>query len=319
MSSSLPARTSPLSRTPHRRYPLDQINHGSDLLVALASLRFATGPQLQRLLFDREAQTPRQARYRSTKALRQLFDTGYLTRIPVFAPSLTSGRMSRQLVHALSPAGARAVGVDPRWAQNRRPKRDEVLTHDFWLVELAVLAMEGCPEPLGIATWWDDRVLAGRKRQGLLHLPTIPDGLLVIENLSTGKYFPCLVELDLGTESVVSRGRTQRDVAHKIESYLDYLTHDFRSDFGIDAPPVVLIVASSERRLASLRAVTRQLGGGGRFWFATLGRLRGFEGVDGEQTVPSAARQGAFWTSQWQPAHEDRLRSLAARCEGSKP
>lgn len=282
--------------------------------MALASLRFATGPQLQRILFDREAETPRQARYRSTKSLRQLFDAGYLSRILVFAPSLTSGRMSRQLVHALSPAGARAVGVDPRWARNRRPKRDEVLTHDFWLVELAVLAMAGCPEPLGIATWWDDRVLAGRKRQGLLHLPTIPDGLLVIENLSTGKYFPCLVELDLGTESVASRGRTQRDISHKIAGYLGYVTREFRSDFDIDAPPVVLIVANSERRSASLREVTRDMGGGGRFWFATLNRLRGLEGVNGGQTSPSAVHEGTFWMSQWQPAHEDGLRSLASRC-----
>src|SRR5215218_7029044 len=156
-------RTSPLIRNRTTRYPLDQIEHGIEILTLLASLRFATGNQIQRVIFNRGSATPRQARHRATRSLRRLFDAGYLRRIPVFAPSASSGLLSRQLVQVLSPLGARRVGVEPRWIRARSPTEREVLTHDFWLVELAVLAMEGCPVPLSITTWWDDRVLAGRK------------------------------------------------------------------------------------------------------------------------------------------------------------
>ncbi len=176
------------------------------------------------------------------------------------------------------------------------------------------MAMEGCPEPLAITTWWDDRVLAARKRQGRLSLPNIPDGLLVVEHLNSGKLYPCLVELDLGTESVASPARLRRDFARKIEGYLEYLGPAFRDDFEINAPPIVLIVADSERRLDSLLLMTETLGGGGRFWFSTLPRLRQSAGLNALHTTDSAARDGPFWTSNWQTAADDGWRSLTARC-----
>lgn len=314
MTPPLPARTSPLTRNRRTQYPVDQVEHGIDILTVLASLRFATGNQIQRIIFNRESETPRQARHRATRALRRLFDTGYLRRITVFAPSATSGLISRQIVHVLSPLGARTVGVEPRWVRTRAPKEREVLTHAFWLVELAVLAMEGCPEPLSIVTWWDDRVLAGRKRTGQLSLPNIPDGLLVVENLSNGKLYPCLVEVDLGTESVASPAHVRRDFSRKIESYLEYLGSAFRSDFDLNAPPIVLIVTESERRLESLRETTQRLGGGGRFWFASLPRLRESERSNQLNGYDSALLKGTFWVSNWQTANEDGWRSLAVRC-----
>ncbi len=112
MTSSLPARMSPLIRNTTSRYPVDQIEHGTDILTVLASLRFATGGQVQRIIFNRESNTPRQARHRATRAIRRLFDAGYLKRIPVFAPSARSGLLSRQLVHVLSRVGPE------RWESN---------------------------------------------------------------------------------------------------------------------------------------------------------------------------------------------------------
>jgi hypothetical protein len=314
MTRPLPARTSPLVRSRTAHYPLNLIEEGSVILLALASLRFATAIQIRRIIFDAPSLTPRQARHRATRSLRRLFDAGFVRRVPVFAPSASSGQLSMQIVNVLSAKGARAIGLEPRWARSRAPQEREVLTHGFWLVELAVCAMERCPEPLSITTWWDDRVLAGRKRQGLLSLPNIPDGLLVVENLSNGKRFPCLVELDLGTESVTSPARVRRDFARKIEGYLEYLGRAFRRDFGIDAAPVVLIVTGSERRLESLRTTTQGLGGGGRFWFSTLSRLRQMANLDPPQANGFAARQGPFWASNWQTAVNDEWRSLAVRC-----
>lgn len=319
MTSSLAARHSPLKRQKTTtRYPLSAIDQGERLLQVVGSLRWATAIQLRRALFDRTSATPRQARYRATKALRRLFDAGYLNRVPVFAPSAASGQLSPQVVQTLSAAGARTIGLAPRLARTRAPKPRAVLTHDFWLVDLGVLALAGCPEELTVTHWWNDRVLAARQRKGLLSLPTIPDALLVARHVQTGKDYPCLVELDLGTESVTSRGGVRPDFARKIEGYLDYLGAPFRQEFGLDAPPIVLIVADSERRLDSLRETTRRLGGGGRFWFATLPRLRGSDGSDTQANASPAALDGPFWASNWQTAANDQPRSLAARCRAAR-
>jgi hypothetical protein len=314
MTAPLPARKSSVVRDPTTSYPIDQIDEGLLVLEALASLRFATAAQVRRIIFDRSSPTARQARHRATRSLRRLFDAGYLRRVPVLAPSAATGRLSRQLVHVLSASGARAVGVDLRWARRRAPREGEVLGHDFWLVELAVTIMAGCPEGLGISTWWDDRMLAGRKRRGQLSLSSVPDALLVVEHLATGKPYPFLVELDLGSESVAARTHDRRDFARKIEGYLDYLGSAFRHDFDLPAPAVVLIVAESERRLHSLRTTTHQLGGRGRFWFSTLARLRD-QAASSDAPLPySAARQGPFWEQNWQTAQDDGWRSVAARC-----
>jgi hypothetical protein len=312
MAPSIPTRHSPLQRG-QRVYPLTMIEEGQEILLALASLRFATGSQIQRIIFDRTAVSPRMARHRATRSLRRLFDAGYLRRVSVFAPSST-GRMSMQIVNVLSASGARVIGLDPRWVRTRAPKDGQVLTHDFWLVELGVLAMEGCPKGLAITTWWDDRLLSGRKRQGSFSLATIPDGLLIVQQLGTGKLFPSFLELDLGTESVVGTSSGRRDFARKIEGYLAYTPASFAEEFGISAAPIVLTVTESEWRMGSLMEVTVRLGGGGRFWFSTLDRLRNNVGSDHAQAGADSARYGPFWTSNWQTSLHDGWRSFAARC-----
>lgn len=308
------SRRSPLVRQTVTHYPLSAIDRGERILLLVGSFRFATNIQLRRAVFDPISATPRQARYRATKSLRRLFDSGYLTRIQVFCPASTSDELSLQIVNILSAKGARAIGLDPRLARVRAPKPRSVLSHDFWLTELGVLAFAGCPEALTITHWWNDRVLASRKRKGLLSLPTIPDGLLVVRNQITGKDYPCLLELDLGTESVVPAGSARVAVRHKIAGYLDYLGASFRQEFGIEAPPIVLIVTDSTRRFASLREMTRALGGAGRFWFASLPRLRGLGTTKARSNASPAGRQSPFWASTWLTAANDQPRSLGSRC-----
>lgn len=314
MSISPSPRTSPLARRSITRYPLSAIDQGERILAALGSLRFATAIQVRRAVFNGSSERSRQARHRATKALRRLFDAGFINRVQVFCPSAFSDQLSLQVAQTLSATGARAIGLDPKLARSRAPRPRSVLAHDFWLTELGVLALEGCPEGLIVTHWWNDRVLSARKRLGRLSLPTIPDGLLVVRNLSTGRDHPCLVELDLGTESVTSHGRVRPDFSRKIEGYLEYLGAPFRRDFGIDAPPILLIVADSERRLISLKAVAERLGGGGRFWFATLPALRGLNGSASPSKQAFAARKGAFWGSNWSVPNQNGRRSLAACC-----
>jgi hypothetical protein len=90
----------------------------------------------------------------------------------------------------------RAIRLDHRLARSRAPKERSVLSHDFWLTELGVLAFARCPALLTITHWWNGRVLASRKQRGLLSLPTVPDAPRVVCNVASGKDFPCSVELD---------------------------------------------------------------------------------------------------------------------------
>jgi hypothetical protein len=286
------------------------IEHGQSILELLVSIRFATGTQVQRVVFEADATSPRMARHRSTRALRRLFDAGLIRRVRVFAPSST-GRMSQQIINVLSASGARQMSVDPNWIRRRSPQDGAIQVHDFWVVEIAIRSMAGCPPPLEVLQWWDDRALMGRKRRGELSLPTVPDGLLVVRHPETGKIYPSFVEVDLGTESVHGERGVRRDVARKIEGYVEYLEAAELSDFGLHAPGIVLIITDSDRRLESLRQLTQRLGGGGRFWFSTLERTG-----DRNEDIGQAftGREGLFWAQNWQTAHDDGWRSLAARC-----
>src|SRR5262245_43295536 len=97
----LTSRQSPLVPSRTRVSPLSSIEEGRLILELLVSLRFATAQQVQRVIFDRLATSPRMARHRATRSLRGLFDAGLTRRVPLFAPS-PSGRMARQMVHVLS-------------------------------------------------------------------------------------------------------------------------------------------------------------------------------------------------------------------------
>jgi len=278
-------------------------------LEVVGSLGPTTSIQLQRAVFAPVSRSPRQARSRATRSLRQLFDAGLLNRIAVLAPSAASGQLSRQVVHALSGAGGRALGLDPKLIRGRSPKPGTVLDHQFWLSELGVLALEGCPPPLELTRCWNDRVLAARKRKGQLSLSVIPDALLVIHHPTTGKDFPCLVELDLGTESLRSRPGTRRDIFTKLTAYLSYEPAVFRQEFGVAGKPIVLLVFDSQARLASVRTLIHELGGGGRFWLATMSQLRQASG----RAAPLGAN--AFWGQVWQTPRDSSIRSLTQRCD----
>lgn len=286
------------------------IEHGELVLQLLVWVRFANGKQIERAVFTHDAVSPRMARHRATRSVRRLFDAGLIRRVSVFAPSST-GRMSMQLVNVLSAAGAQVVGVDPGWIRRRAPNDGAILVHDFHLVETAIQAMAGCPQPLEVVQWWDDRMLMSLKRRGELSLATVPDGLLVVRHPETAKIFPSFVEVDLGSESIQGQTGSRRDVARMIEGYIDYLHGGNLNELGIASPGIVLIISDSERRLQSLRQLTRDLGGGGRFWFSTLSRIGS---VEADIQPLFAGREGPFWAQNWQTAHDDGVRSLAARC-----
>jgi hypothetical protein len=192
---------------------------------------------------------------------------------------------ARKALYAMSPHGADLVGV-PDFGPRRG--RDQILAADLFTAhQLAIngiyCALKYGPKPSGIEFV---RWLA-------FHEPVTPGGALIpdgyAEAATPGKTLAMFVEIDLGTES---RAVWQR----KVEGYLSYaVSGKFPEQFG--HPQFrTMVVASSEQRVASLRAATAALTDR-IFWFTTLEAI---------------AREG-FWLPIWQRPKGDKSQPLIER------
>jgi hypothetical protein len=115
-------------------------------------------------------------------------------------------------------------------------------------------------------------------------IPLIPDGY--VELRTPARTLAAFLEIDLSTESrSVWRGKVQSCLRYAVSGNFErqFAQPQFRT----------LVVANSERRLASLRAATAELTDK-IFWFTT------FESIT----------EVGFWAPIWQRAKDDRPQSL---------
>ncbi len=317
-----------------RHFPLPAIERGTEILKHLDSFLYLDNDQVETLLFRHgltmkgKLRSPNGAGYAANTALRRLFDAGYVDRIPGFLPGLKPHTVKAHYVNALSMRGARVVaellrqeGRTPRWRRSLLPHPWQPLLHGYWIRQFGVTGKAACESRAWRWwSWFDDRQLAALKKEHGARFTAVPDGFFVITNPDTGKDFPHFLEIDLGTETVTARTPGRLDWRGKVTSYVEYLSHDFREQFGLTALPIILTVTESEQRLAHLLAATAAVGGGGRFWFTTLARLFSPADVqDGHERRASDALEGAFWASIWQVPTSSQSRSLAGRCATSMP
>ncbi|MDP9357460.1 MAG: replication-relaxation family protein [Chloroflexota bacterium] len=316
----------------HKLRPLAAIEHGAEILKHLDGFLYLDNDQIETLLFRQgrtstgKPRSPKGAAYAANTALRRLFDSGYVDRIPVFLPGTKLHTVKAHYVNALSTRGARVAaeslkqeGRTPRWRRSLLPHPWQPVLHGYWIRQFAVTGRAAC-ETRGWRwwSWFDDRQLAALKKEHGARFAAVPDGFFVITNPDTGKDFPHFLEIDLGTETVTARSPGRLDWRGKVESYLDYLERHFREQFGLAALPIVLTVTESEQRLEHLLAATGVAGGGGRFWFTTLARLFSPTDVhEGGERTASDALEGAFWASIWRVPTSSQVRSLASRCGAS--
>ncbi len=218
---------------------------------------------------------------------------GSLTRVNARLLALTRTKLLRRFflgtvggarkgLYSLGQRGAELVGIPDRGPRRRN---DEVLTVDIFTIhqlainEIYCIAKFGkAPEGIRFARWiaFYESIDTG--------LSLIPDGYL--EFATPAKSFAMFLEVDLGNESLSVWRR-------KIESYLAFATSGhFQEKFGGDQFRV-LVVANSDRRLASLRsataAATEKI-----FWFATA----------------EAIRREGFWSSIWQRPKDIQVKPL---------
>ncbi len=304
--------------------PFSTVEHGEAILCLLDDRLWLTNDQIELALFRHgstgggKRRAPGGSEYAANTALRRLFDLRLIDRVPAFLPGTKPDTTKQHYVNVLSGAGAKLAsavqqtrGAPHRWQRSLLPSPWRPLLHPFWVRQVGLAASAACfGRPIAFSGWLDDRQLAAGTKAGRYTFAKVPDGFFVLTNTETGKAFPQLVEVDLGSQTVVGRSRARPDWRGKIEGYLAYLASHFRQEFGLGPLPVVLTITSSQARLEHLLAATAAVGGGGRFWFTTQERLFPAPRASG---TPST-RETAFWAPIWRVPQDDGLRSLADRC-----
>jgi hypothetical protein len=190
---------------------------------------------------------------------------------------------ARKALYAQSRKGAALVEMPyrgPRRASDQTLPADFFVTHQLWINQVYCL-LKYHPIPMAGARFvrwlsFYEPLCSG--------IPLIPDGYAEVE--TSAKALAMFLEVDLGHES---RSIWQK----KVQGYLQYaVSGSFEKEFD-QSQFRTLVVANSERRMASLRAataaVTEKI-----FWFATL----------------DAITSGDIWSAIWQRPTGDQHQSL---------
>ncbi len=100
-----------------KHFPLPAIERGTEIIKNLDSFLYLDNDQIETLLFRHgrtatgKQRSLKGAAYAANTALRRLFDSGYVDRIPVFLPGLKPHTVKAHYVNVLSTRGARLAVV----------------------------------------------------------------------------------------------------------------------------------------------------------------------------------------------------------------
>lgn len=283
--------------------------------MALDQRRFLTARQISRLFLreDREAIGNRDERARALAAadrqvnrriLRPLKDTELVTVVRPFLTGDTTP-LARKEVNVLTAKGAALVreayaaeelGRQLKWHRGLLTIDNTMQAHAALLNDWFIVMRRAMGGAIALRGWRDDRDLAQLTQQGgTLFSGMLPDAVFVLSlHSDDGKddYFPFILELDRGTETVFSLRQPLKDWTAKIERYLTYLAGSQQVDplwRGITRAPQVLTLTSTALRRDNLLEATRAAGGDDRFWFATYQPL----------LIDTDPKQ-LFWETTWQ-------------------
>lgn len=282
--------------------------------MALDQRRFLTARQISRLFFrgEREAIADPLIRDRALTAadrqtnrstLRPLKDAELITVLRPFVTGETTP-LTRKEVNVLTTKGAALVrqafideelGRQPHWSRSLLEIDNTNQAHSALLNDWFILMRRAMRDGWQLRGWRDDRDLAQLTNQGATGFTgMIPDAVFVLSlrsDRAKDEHFPFILELDRGTESVLSVRQPLKDWTAKIERYLRYVAGPIDQDplwAGIARPPQILTLTSSIPRRDNLIEATAAVGGNDRFWFATYQPLL----TDRDPKV-------LFWDADW--------------------
>jgi hypothetical protein len=237
-----------------------------EMIKAVHDYRVLRGDQLQALFFGSQST----ASYR----LSRLYQHGFLDRH--FLPTL-GGPASSPTLYTVGKQGIQVLREVFEYAPEelkRRPSNKEFTAH--WLEHLTkindvrvAVTLAAQRHGYALETWLDDTALKATydyvtiktSRSGSRKVSLIPDGYFVLQVPRGRTCF--FLELDRGT-------MTNSQFKTKILAYQAYTTSgQYQHRYGTTSLRV-LTVAPGPKRLANLKRVTEDAGGGRIYWFAEL-------------------------------------------------
>jgi hypothetical protein len=328
LPSPPPSRTARFRADGARRrdYPLHLIPHGVELLISIDRLGFATNGQLTRLHFaNRPNRSEKLRTYSAAEracqiALRRLWDSGAISRVPVLLTSKRTGFGYQHFVNVLTAKGAALVKQhlhvtghgQLRWTRKTGRISNQTIEHALAINELYVLASRAAElQEVRLHDWLDDRQLTAMRTRGQLRLLSIPDAFLVLEY--QGRYCAHFVEIDTGSESVIGR-RSPRSWVRTIADYGRYFRESYATEgyFEWFVAPIVLTITSSQTRLEHLLEATKRGGGAGVYWYTTIQQL---EATNEDPTTRriTSYDPSVLWQPIWRVVNDPASRSLLDR------
>ena len=230
------------------RQPLALTQRDQATLEALATHGFLSTEQVDLAFFSSPVWGAPVAGSRAQRRLRLLWLAGLVERIELPISRVLGGR--RPFVYALTQCGAEHVSPDPAdvtVAQRRVDRKDDCLSeHDVWAATLwAQMQALTRTARLQACRWLPERELRARKlyvRDPVTErwLSVLPDGYAELV-YPDGTVQCCMVEIDMGTVSLVDFGSKLRALELYLEQGL------FRRDFGQSGFEVLVLTHSTER------------------------------------------------------------------------
>lgn len=225
------------------------------------------------------------------KRLQLLFEAGYLDRREQLQ-TRTEGR--KPFLYFLTSAGSQLLvdelGIDPE-AIDWKPSYNDVkwpnLRHQLAINDAYVALSLAAPAAgWALSSWTDDRFL--RKAHTERFPITGPDGrtqetavvpdahcVFSVSDPVSGEetWIQFFIECDLASEVVGARTMQRSSWQRKIRAYQAYFSSGAIISRYRTNRIRVLTITTGPGRLASLKAMTEEEGGRGRYWFTTQGEM----------------------------------------------
>lgn len=191
------------------------------------------------------------------RRLQLLFHQGYLERPRCQLDYYYQGG-SREIVYGLGDKGAAEVAMGPgRWSEKNRSVRRPQLEHWLMVADFMVSVETACRQQ-GVTFTDPEQMEAPRRAK----LGLIPDRLFMLDSKSDaqGKNRTLVfLEADRGTMPVMRATMSQTSVFRKLRSYVAAWEKGIHRDLFGSARFRVLLVTTSEERLASIANACLQL------------------------------------------------------------
>jgi protein involved in plasmid replication-relaxation len=260
----------------------------TEILAAALQYRILTTEQIARLFFPARAGGEHSVSSLCRNRLKLLFHHGLL-----FREELDHKRPdgSRPTVYLLDREGAEHLaalyGCDLRslgWSADQKKVKSYFIEHTIATNDSRIsITLSAQRHGFHLLRWIDEQTLRRSSMKDVVTIESpdgrsersaiVPDGYFLLHP-GGDEVYHCFLEIDLATETGQAAQWSHRDFARKIISYLAYYksglyTKRYKAQGGR-----VLIITTSQQRLANLRQVVERTGGRNRFWLTTLAACR---------------------------------------------